>query len=307
MQSQIAERKGKVAPKAKDKQDEAIIGTNDYSIVSKRSVEKFYYQDEPQFLRAFVHKFKRRAPLVNRGYWLRMRAIEAVVQSFLNETTDNPKAIVNLGCGYEPLAFRMLWKYPQQCRDVKFVDVDFPPLIAKKVAMIKREPLLHQQLDVNEDEELIHPSVYYANRKYCAVACDLGDQALLRQVLNDRLHLNKNAILFISEVAIVYMPPDEATNVISFCSTFPDGQFSYALMSAQANTFKLEYACLNNVYLQGQAIHLLAQCMTTFVGRRFEVLPRSQPSSHREIDLQILAGETFKWQIYGQCGKIKSS
>jgi tRNA wybutosine-synthesizing protein 4 len=218
-----SESSGKVAPKAKQQQDEAIIGTNDYSIMSKRSVEKLYYNDEPEFLRAFVHRFKRRAPLVNRGYWLRMRAIEAVVQRFLNENTSEKKAVVNLGCGYDPLAFRTLWKYPTQSHDVKFVDVDFPSLIAKKVQIIKNESCLRSQLNP-ADENPSHTAIKYANSKYCAVGCDLGDIDLLEYILKDHLNLDDFSVLFINEVAMVYMLPHEATDVVSLCSSFADGR-----------------------------------------------------------------------------------
>jgi len=121
------------------KKDEAIIGTNDYSIVSKRSVEKLYYSGEPQFLKPCVSKFKRRAPLINRGYWLRMRAIDQAVQDFLQEPLERPKVIVNLGCGYDPLPFQSLFRYPGH--EVHYVDVDYPQCIEKKVEMIRGEEL----------------------------------------------------------------------------------------------------------------------------------------------------------------------
>lgn len=83
------------------------LQTNNSSIVSKRSVERLYSKsDEHQFLRYFVKKPQRRSPLINRGYWLRMRAVEYVVRSFLSEETIDPrtkvvvkKVVVNLGCG----------------------------------------------------------------------------------------------------------------------------------------------------------------------------------------------------------------
>lgn len=83
------------------------LQTNNSSIVSKRSVERLYSKpDEHQFLRHFVKKPQRRSPLINRGYWLRMRAVEHVVRSFLSEEvidsrTKIPvkKVVVNLGCG----------------------------------------------------------------------------------------------------------------------------------------------------------------------------------------------------------------
>ena len=72
--------------------------TNNSSIVSKRSVEKLYYP-EPHFFRYFVKKPQRRSPLINRGYWLRMYAVEHVVRTFLAEPAVKNKVIINLGCG----------------------------------------------------------------------------------------------------------------------------------------------------------------------------------------------------------------
>ena len=82
----------------KAKSDQSVMGTNNSSIVSKRSVERLYYP-EPHFFRHFVKKPQRRAPLINRGYWLRMHAIDAVVRQFLDEPTSQKKLILNLGCG----------------------------------------------------------------------------------------------------------------------------------------------------------------------------------------------------------------
>jgi len=75
------------------------MDTNNSSIVSKRSVEKLYYDGEREYYRYFVSKFKRRSPLINRGYWLRMKAVEDTVRRFLAEQTPKRKVVVNLGCG----------------------------------------------------------------------------------------------------------------------------------------------------------------------------------------------------------------
>ena len=79
--------------------DEHVMDTNNSSIVSKRSVEKLYYGGEREYYRYFVSKFKRRSPLINRGYWLRMKAVEHSVRRFLAEQTNKRKIVVNLGCG----------------------------------------------------------------------------------------------------------------------------------------------------------------------------------------------------------------
>jgi tRNA wybutosine-synthesizing protein 4 len=110
----IPKRKGHIRP-AQEKRDDDIMGvsiqhqihcptlrclqTNDSSIVSKRSVCSLYFPDEPDYYAPFVGKHVRRNPLINRGYWLRMHAIEQVVRHFLEADNDKTKVVVNLGCG----------------------------------------------------------------------------------------------------------------------------------------------------------------------------------------------------------------
>jgi tRNA wybutosine-synthesizing protein 4 len=212
-------------PTTKEKQDEAIIGTNDYSIVSKRSVEKLYYVGEPEFLRPFVDKFKRRAPLINRGYWLRMRAIENTVRDFLDEETGKSKIVVNLGCGYEPLPFRLLWKYSSKCRNVKFVDVDYPQLMRKKVEMLWRNNVFSSVLTARQSSqnEMSTSGVMLNDERYCAVGCDLGDSKALDQIFREELQIDTHSILFIGEVSIVYMEVQKADDLIAWASKFADG------------------------------------------------------------------------------------
>jgi tRNA wybutosine-synthesizing protein 4 len=212
-------------PTTKEKQDEAIIGTNDYSIVSKRSVEKIYCAGEPEFLRPFVAKFKRRAPLINKGYWLRMKAIEQAVKHFLEEKNEKRKVIVNLGCGYEPLPFRMLWKYSNLCHDLRFVDVDYPQLIQKKVEIIRKNSIFSDLLSRSAVTIERGPlsSIFLNDDKYCAVGCDLGDTKTLDSVFRTELQLEDSAILFIGEVSIVYMEVKKADELIKWASTFEDG------------------------------------------------------------------------------------
>jgi tRNA wybutosine-synthesizing protein 4 len=55
----------------------------------------------PHFFRYFTKSTKkgRRAPLINRGYWLRMHSVEYVVKEFLGQITAEKKVVINLGCG----------------------------------------------------------------------------------------------------------------------------------------------------------------------------------------------------------------
>ncbi|RAL67186.1 hypothetical protein DID88_007963 [Monilinia fructigena] len=44
------------------KTDDSIMGTNNSSIVSKRSVERLYFPNEPHFFRYFVKKTPEKIP-----------------------------------------------------------------------------------------------------------------------------------------------------------------------------------------------------------------------------------------------------
>lgn len=94
-----SKRQSTMPDPAKMKRDEFVMDTNNSSIVSKRSVEKLYYPNDPEYFRYFVSKLKRRSPLINRGYWLRMKAVEHTVTRFLAEKTAKRKVVINLGCG----------------------------------------------------------------------------------------------------------------------------------------------------------------------------------------------------------------
>ncbi|KAK3948606.1 hypothetical protein QBC32DRAFT_221630 [Pseudoneurospora amorphoporcata] len=130
-----------------------ISRTNNSSIVSKRSVEKLYYPNEPHFFRFFVKKFQRRAPLINRGYHFRLHVIDVLVRNFLQdkrpgeEAEGKKKVVVNLGCGSDVLPWQCLMRYPDACRSgekngAKFVDVDFPDLIERKKRTVLETPEL---------------------------------------------------------------------------------------------------------------------------------------------------------------------
>ena len=84
-----------------------VQGTNDSSIVSKHAMIEAGYAQDP-FLQAFTLKTApRRAPLINRGYYIRTKAIRDIIRSFL--TCDkNPKQIISLGAGFDTTYFSLL-------------------------------------------------------------------------------------------------------------------------------------------------------------------------------------------------------
>ncbi|KAK8160928.1 hypothetical protein BKA80DRAFT_238503 [Phyllosticta citrichinensis] len=208
----------------KEKRDVDIMQTNDSSIVSKRSVVELYHRDEPDFFRPFVGKFQRRSPLINRGYWLRMKAVEHTVKKFIEEDLDREKLVVNLGCGYDPLPFIILHKFPELVENTTFVDVDYPQLMQKKRACIDQADDLKKSFPFLRNWTSKEPAVWKAGQ-YVTVGCDLRQLAKLERILNSVANAENRAILFVAEVSVAYMDVKSADAVVSWASSFNDARF----------------------------------------------------------------------------------
>ncbi|EFR00319.1 leucine carboxyl methyltransferase 2 [Nannizzia gypsea CBS 118893] len=202
-----------------EKEAGMVMGTNGSSIVSKRSVERIYYK-EPHFFRHFVKSSPRRAPLVNRGYWLRMYAIKHTVTEFLEEVTGRPKLVINFGCGLDPLVFQLLSQRPGLCRDTIFVDIDHRKMMLEKWEAIQSSPEL---------KELIPDAILSSGggplicaRQYIGIGCDLGNLSELERTLKPAVDTSEFSILCIAEVALTYMAVKAADALISWAARLSD-------------------------------------------------------------------------------------
>ncbi|KAL2264430.1 hypothetical protein VTK26DRAFT_3317 [Humicola hyalothermophila] len=209
-------------------QDDQVMATNNSSIVSKRSVEKLYYPHEPHFFRYFVPKFQRRAPLINRGYWLRLRVIDVLVRDFLRGARERGRTavVVNLGCGSDVLPWQCLTRYPEESKSARFVDVDFPDLIERKRKTVLGTPeLVGAFTGLRDAGELVKPVVFRSDQ-YAQIGCDLSDLRTLRQGLEAVLgDFTQCEFIFIAEVSITYMETEGADEVIRWASTVGDAEF----------------------------------------------------------------------------------
>jgi tRNA wybutosine-synthesizing protein 4 len=202
-----------------------IMGTNSSSITSKRSVERLYYPDEPHFFRFFVPKFQRRAPLINRGYWLRLRAIDVIVRQFLANPSSAKKVVVNLGCGSDVLPWQSHTRSPADCENALFVDADYPELIKKKRAIVLQTPELRELLgtDFSTSTSDTDPIVL-RSEKYCQLGCDLRQLDLLRKTFESFLDLSNCNVLFVAEVSVTYMDTVSADKLIEWASSIGNGE-----------------------------------------------------------------------------------
>ncbi|KAH3944568.1 leucine carboxyl methyltransferase [Parastagonospora nodorum] len=216
-------RKNNVRSK-REKRDDDVMNTNDSSIVSKRCVSKLYFSNEPDYYEPFAPKYVRRNPLINRGYWLRMHAIEQAVLRFLEKDNGKPKVVVNLGCGYDPLPFQFWHRYPALTKHVTFVDVDYPQLMERKRDRMLTNGLLRDALLKTQVRSSELP-VYLRSDRYMAIGCDLRHLGLLEKTLRAELDVPSSSVLFVAEVSATYMPVADSDALIRWASTLEDARF----------------------------------------------------------------------------------
>ncbi|KAF3203075.1 tRNA methyltransferase ppm2 [Orbilia oligospora] len=189
--------------------------------VDNRSVEKLYVPDRTgHLLRHFVPKFQRRSPLINRGYWLRMELVKQTVEEFLSSNTGVTKHLVNLGCGFDPLPLHYLRQYP----GVDFIDVDYPQSIRRKAEILQNTPELNGLL-IDPQYSLDLDTTVISSANYTAIGTDLRDLCKFDEILRARCQAS-DEILFISEVAITYMPVEDADSLIKWAAQFPGAKFA---------------------------------------------------------------------------------
>ena len=174
----------------------AVQGTNDYSMVSKCSAcQTGYYPD--QFVRHFVSKVSRRAPLIHWGYYMRYRAVHLVLSCFckwgLGE--GHMGQVVVLGAGFDTAYLRL--QKEGLTDGVLFVEVDFPLVIENKKKLLAASGL--------------------QGERWHLVGQDLRDTksllSKLRAIPTFDLTL---PTLFVSEVVLTYMRPAQSSRLIAW-------------------------------------------------------------------------------------------
>ncbi|XP_071803609.1 tRNA wybutosine-synthesizing protein 4-like [Asterias amurensis] len=209
---------------AKGGNDTRVQGTNDSSIVSKCSITaQGYFQDE--YLRLFVSKTARRSPLINRGYYIRARAVDDYLKQFLATNQDKQKQIISLGAGFDSAFFRL--QSNGHLTNTTFYEVDFPDLVKRKGTIIKsNEELSKLLINGKNVESNTQNGVYLTSENYHLLGVDLTDLNLLQRTLK-LLGISSQAPTFLlSECVLTYMRVSSSDALIQWAAeSFPNAVF----------------------------------------------------------------------------------
>lgn len=206
--------------------DAQVQGTNDSSIVSKRSVEKIYNPilcpNATNWFECFVPKAKRRSPAVNRIFWIRMECIKWAVARIALRHLSQRVRVVNLGCGFDPLAFELL----ALRNNYEFFDFDYPDVVSRKASMLRSSTAILDLVGPEVGVKASHKDlgIEFASSAYKLVGCDLNHDEVFRKQIKELIK-GDGVTIFIAEVSLAYMTPAAANRIIEIAASINDSHF----------------------------------------------------------------------------------
>ncbi|XP_037301355.1 leucine carboxyl methyltransferase 1-like [Manduca sexta] len=143
--------------------------------------------------------------------------MEMFIHQFL-ERCDTKCQIINLGCGFDTL----YWRLKDSTQAVgNFVELDFQAVTSKKSHIIKRNKQLLEKIS-NEDGEVMIREGDLHSDGYHLVSCDLRCLGEVRRKLAGAGVSPDAPTLVLAECVLVYLRPDAAHALLRhLSSTFP--------------------------------------------------------------------------------------
>ncbi|TPX48633.1 hypothetical protein SeLEV6574_g01932 [Synchytrium endobioticum] len=178
-------------------------------LMNSSAVSMGYIHDD--FVASFVRKPQRRAPIINRGSYVRSTALATLISLFLQLPIGHDKQIVSLGAGSDTRYF-LLRKEGLQPK--RYFEIDFMEVTSKKALAIKQSKDMSELLG---PYQLASGGTDLYSDQYCILAGDLRnwETAIVPKLLAHGLDITLPT-LFISECVLIYMPPEDADRIVSW-------------------------------------------------------------------------------------------
>ncbi|MBN3307265.1 TYW4 protein, partial [Amia calva] len=192
-----------------------VQGTNDSSVVSKVSAAALGYFLDP-FLKSFVCKSARRAPLINRGYYVRWQAVDHCVREFLRLTAHSARRqVVSLGAGFDSLYFRLC--AGGTLGGCVVFELDFPDVARRKTALMAAQPGLQEALPDWDPSTASHTGFVYS-AQYRLLGVDLREVQGVESALRGAGLDPTVPTLLLSEVVLTYLDTESSDALIGWAA-----------------------------------------------------------------------------------------
>lgn len=152
--------------------------------------------------------------------FLRTKAIDWILRSFLCHFNDVTAQVISLGAGYDSSCFRLLSEGAKST----FIEIDFPQTVQNKSSIVKSTPELYGLLQdpVFDEGSAIAP---LRSKQYSLVGVDLCNVRLLEQTLSSLVSFVIPTLL-LSECVMTYMDVKDSQRLIEWaCRKFDNSMF----------------------------------------------------------------------------------
>ncbi|OQS01527.1 leucine carboxyl methyltransferase [Achlya hypogyna] len=194
--------------------DQSVQETASDAASCKLSAARLGYWEDP-----FAHMFSshhRKMPIINRGYYARVRSIELLLQRFLG--TPGKRQVLVLGAGQDTMYYRLKKLHPELLRDVLYVEMDFPMITRAKVRLCRRHKAVAECIGTVETNE-----IELKANGYALAACDLRDLPTVQAKCAWAGIDFAVPTLVLSECVLCYMEPAHSQPLLDwFGSSFAD-------------------------------------------------------------------------------------
>ena len=237
--------------KYRNKFDLKTESTANDAILSKFSAISLKYYDD-KFLRLLFKSQsqylaasnKRKPPIINRGYYARVKVVEHFVKKFLLTTQQDysTRQIISLGSGLDTLGYRLLTSETFN-KGLKYIEVDFPNVIQKKLMFTMKKDVLpdlmkHESNNNNNDsginnktsnsditsDGLLNSRSFEITHGYeigslKLLQADLRNSAQLKDILiNSGVQFDVPSFI-LTECVLVYIDKNSANDLITMMSS----------------------------------------------------------------------------------------
>ncbi|CAI5735637.1 unnamed protein product [Peronospora destructor] len=202
--------------------DGAVMETAADASLCKLSASHLGYYKDP-YVQFFVKIPSRRMPIINRGYYARVTAVESLVTKFLSAgDPELKKQVVILGAGLDTMCFRL--KSSKVLATCEYFELDFPDVTMQKVNAIKRRKPLNELLGLGTTKEFMAAVASgYTELNipgYHLLPCDLRDLDATRAKL-EAAGIDRNVpTLFVSECVLIYMEAKFSTQLVTWAASY---------------------------------------------------------------------------------------
>lgn len=189
-------------------EDDAVRATNDDAAGCKRAAVQLGYWKDP-YINYFMRASERKAPEINRGFYVRVKGVHSLLKQFL-EITKCQGQIVNLGAGFDTTYWNLK---DENLVPKSFIEVDFQGVTARKTYYIQHRKHLLDKLTADEADVKITNTDLHAGQ-YHIVAADLRNVSELTKKLGECGIDFDLPTCFLTECVLVYMPPEASENLL---------------------------------------------------------------------------------------------